>query len=262
MASPIYKVEIFPNYSTGFQFVWGMLPTFNDPYPWVFQIEGAPTPDGDWENISPQLVNIFSWSSPPLPKVNKSAVWYFRVKLETTVGKYMSQVVQPYGDITKREFLIARDIMRREVLHASRLAGTMAKVLLKANWGCKCTYCTDPIDGRTRNSNCPHCVGTGFEHPYHGPYDMWVLFSADQQHQMVESPQTGTIEPKNFSVRALGNPVLKHNDIVIDVRSNKRYYISNSAVIGEIRRIPITQQLSLSEAAITDPIYKLDVNVH
>ena len=176
---------------------------------------------------------------------------------ETPENEYYSEVIQPYGNLSKKEFLIAKDIMRREVLHMSQLAGVPEKVLLKANWGPRCKVCVDPITGRSRNSNCPSCVGTGFEKPYHGPYDMWMLFSSDSQHQMAENPNTGTTEQKNFTARAIGSVVLRYHDVVIDSRSNKRYYVNNAAIISEVRRIPVIQQLQLSEAAVTDPIYKL-----
>ena len=255
--SVIEKFNVFPDYAFGFSFSWMLDMAFNDSYPWVFQVEVAPAPDGEWKAISPQLVNIFCWSGNVPVKVNKSRVLFFRLKLKTPENEYYSEVIQPYGNLSKKEFLIAKDIMRREVLHMSQLAGVPEKVLLKANWGPRCKVCVDPITGRSRNSNCPSCVGTGFEKPYHGPYDMWMLFSSDSQHQMAENPNTGTTEQKNFTARAIGSIVLKYHDVVIDSRSNKRYYVNNAAIISEIRRIPIIQQLQLSEAAVTDPIYKL-----
>jgi len=259
---PFLKVVINPNYTTGFVVAWEMNPQFNDNFPWMFTVEVAPTPDGEWHEISPPLINVFYWAGSPPPLVNKSAVLYFRVRLKTRQGDYVSHVVQPYGDMTKREFLLAKDMMRREVLAASRMSGVQAKVLMKSNWGERCDECTDPITGRVRSSNCPKCIGTGFAHPYHGPYDLWIMWSPDQQHQVAETPNTGNVEPKKFQVRAIGNPLLKHNDIIVDVRSGKRYYVNNVAVVSELRRIPIIQMLALSEAALSDPAYRLDIDVN
>lgn len=257
--TPFVKVSINPNYTTGFVVSWDMSPQFNDRYPWIFVVDTAPTPDGEWTPTSPQLVNVFNWAGSPPVKVNKSAVLYFRVRLKTGDREYVSHVVQPYGDLTKREFLIARDIMRREVLAASRMAGVPIKVLLKANWGERCHKCTDPITGRVRNSNCPECIGTGFSRPYHGPYELWATFTPDSQHQVQETQQTGNVEQKVFQARVIGNPVLKHNDIVIDTRSGKRYYATGCSISAELRRIPIVQDIILSEAALTDPAYRLDI---
>ena len=253
------KVNIFPDYAFGFSFSCTLDFAFNDPYPWIFQVEVAPTPDGEWIKISPELVNVFCWSGNTPVKVNKSRVLFFRIKLTTPESEYYSDIIQPYGELSKKEFLIAKDIMRREVLHMSQMAGVPEKVLLKVNWGPKCRVCTDPITGRSRDSNCPSCVGTGFEKPYHGPYDMWMLFSADSSHQMSENPNTGTVEQKIFSARAISGLVLKYHDIVIDSRTNKRYYVNQASIVSELRRIPIVQQLQLSEAVVTDPIYKLAV---
>ena len=193
---PFSRVVINPNYTSGFVVSWEMNPLFNGAYPWIFKVEMAPTPDGEWVPVSPQLVNVFMWAGSSPIKVGKSAVLYFRVKLHTGEGDFVSPVVQPYGDMTKREFLLARDIMRREVLAASKLSGVQAKVLLTTNWGEKCHKCTDPITGRVRDSSCKTCLGTGYAHPYHGPYQLWMVFSSDSQHQMAEAPESGTTEPK------------------------------------------------------------------
>ena len=252
-------LQIRPDYAEGFSFRWSLPPTFNKPFPWVFTIGMAPTPAGDWTTISPQLVNVFAWSSPRMMLVNKSNVLYFKVTLKSGGETFESDVIQPFGDLTKKEFLIGKDIMRREVLQDRQFCGVPNKLLMKAQWGERCQTCTDPITGRVRNSNCPDCVGTGYKNPYHGPYDLWMSYSPDVQHRQVESPDTGTTEPKNFTARCVASPEVRQNDVVIDVRSNKRYYVSSVQAISEIRRIPIIQSINLAEAATSDPIYRLKV---
>ena len=85
---------------------------------------------------------------------------------------------------------------------------------------------------------------------------MWLSFS-QSQHGMTHDEAGGTKDDKPFSVRAVGTPRLKKNDVVRDSRTGKMFYVQAVANVAELRRIPIVQQLTVSEAATTDQCYDL-----
>lgn len=256
MNRPFSEMTIAPSYSRGFSFYWGITGDFNDAGPWEFTVQEGESPDGPWKTISPVLVNTYCWKEDARKPVNKSSVLYFRVVLRTSRGTYTSCAVQPYGTLPRRDFLLAREIMRQAVLHSMGMAGTECMVYLSSTFGPKCTHCIDPITGMVRDSHCKHCLGTGRDPAYHGPYKMWVDFSEDSQHQSAVE-KTGTVEKKSFQCRVVGNPVLKHGDVIVVPASDKRYYIDTVAMTSEIRRIPILQTLLVEEAPQTDKIYDL-----
>ena len=247
---------ITPGYSRGFRYQWEIAGDFRDPGPWEFTVQEGPSPDGPWTVISPVLKNIFSWHEEHRAPVNKSNVLYFRVSLKTKSDSYESPVIQPYGTLNKRDFLLAREVMRQSILHSRGMAGMQCKVYLLSTFGPRCKKCLDPITGMIRDSHCKHCFGTGRDPAYHGPYDMWMNFSEDAQHQ-TDTDKNGTIEKKSFQVTAIGNPVLKHGDIIVVPSSDKRYYIDTAAMTTEIRRVPIIQTLAVEEAPQTDKIYDI-----
>lgn len=57
----------------------------------------------------------------------------------------------------------------------------------------------------------------------------------------------------------IGAVQLKKNDVVLDSSTDKRYYVDVVEVLSEIRRIPVVQMLTVHEAALSDPIYSLDL---
>lgn len=256
MDIPITKVDVFPGYDSGFVFTWEVSGDFNMPTPWVFHVEQAPSVSGDWIDISGPVVGKYFFKEEGRNLINKSAVLYFRVVMDAGGKRYYSNVLQPYGDVGRKDFLIGREVMRKEVLHMRGMAGVAGSLYSLATFGPACPKCRDPITGDIRDADCPHCFGTGRLNPYNGPYDAWMSFSPDQSHGKQDDGM-GTMEQKRFQVRIVANPVVKKNDIVVDRGSDKRYYVNQASVVAEIRRIPLVQQLVVSEAPVSDNAYKL-----
>lgn len=254
----IARLDIVPDYSKGFLFHWTLRGGFNDPYPWKFIIQAALAPEGPWAPISPVLENRVAWRAQGNLRVNKSDVIFLRLELQTPRGLYHSEVRTPYGDLDRKEFLIGKEIMRKEILHMSRMAGVECDIWLVSNYGPRCPHCLDPITGQPRDNHCIYCLGTGFAKPYRGPYPSWCMFSENNQHQLQEGPEgNGMLEQKRFQVRMASVIPVKKNDILHDKRSGKRYYVGVVQVLAEIRRVPLVQSLVVDEIAVTDPAYKV-----
>lgn len=263
MAAPLpFSVfRIAPSYAGGFYYSWEISGGFNDPAPWEFVVQRGPTNNGPWEDISPKLVNVIAWKDEGGKNLGgKSNTLYFRVVLKTPKGVYVSHVMQPYGDIGRREFLLAREIIRRETLRARVLSGVECDVYIRSTFGPKCTHCLDPVTGEVRDSHCKYCFGTGRYPAYYGPHRMMLSFSVDSAHHKTNS-NDGTHETRMFEALAIGNPVLKHGDVIVDIKQDKRYVIGTAAIISEVRRIPCLQNLAFEEASVSDSVYKIGIPV-
>lgn len=256
-AAPISAVRISPNYLGGFLYSWEVDGGFNDPAPWCFEVQKGSTEQGPWETISPRLVNTIAWKDRGGKSLyGKSNVLYFRVALETPRGRYFSHAVQPYGYLSRREYLLAREIIRRETLRAKVLAGVECDVYIRSVFGPKCTHCIDPVTGDVRDSNCRHCLGTGRDPAYFGPFKMMISFSTDAAHSKHNS-NDGTHEIRTFEAMAIGNPVLKKGDVVVDTRQDKRYVVGIASVVSEVRRVACLQRIGFDEAPLSDSVYRI-----
>lgn len=256
MSSPITSFAIQPSYSRGFTFIWGVAGDFNDEGPWEFSIQESMAPKGPWKTISPKLENVFVWKEEDRKPINKANALYFKVVMKTPEGKYESPAIQPYGVLGRRDFLIAREVMRQSVIHSRGMAGVECDVYIVSTFGPKCQECLDPITGMVRDSHCSHCLGTGRDPAYNGPYRAWANFSEDNQHK-TSTDQNGTVEQKMFQVTLVGNPVVKQGDVLIVPTTDKRYYVNQASVTTELRQVPILQTLIVAEAPQTDKIYDL-----
>lgn len=259
--SPFRSFRIAPSYAGGFSYSWELSGGFNDQAPWVFTVQRGPTNEGPWEDISPKLVNAVAWRDEGGKNLGgKANTLYFRAILRTNRGTYASPVMQPYGDLGRREFLLAREIIRREALRARILSGVECDVYIRSTFGPKCTHCIDPVTGEVRDAHCRYCFGTGRYPAYYGPHRMMLSFSPDTAHRKGNS-NDGTHETRMFEALAIGNPVLKHGDVIVDTRQDKRYVIGTASVTAEVRRIPCLQNLAFEEAPVSDSVYRIGLPV-
>ena len=254
----IARFDVVPDYAKGFLFHWRLRGGFNDPFPWKFQIQAALSQEGPWAPVSPELESVTSWRAEKPFRVNKSDVIFLRLTLKTSNGFYVSVVRTPYGDLDRKEFLIGKEIMRKEILHMSRLAGTECLVWSVSNYGPRCPHCLDPITGQPRDNHCKYCLGTGFFPPYLGPIEAWCTFSENNQHQLQQNGEEGGMtEQKRFQVRMVYAIPVKKNDVIHDKGSGKRYYVNAVQILAELRRVPLVQSLVVDEIAVTDPAYAI-----
>ena len=252
----VARFDVLPDYASGFAFHWRIRGGFSAPGPWTFRVQRGRTQEGPWSDVSPALSGCSCWKAPGGLRVSKSDTLFFRVVLSTPSGEFPSPVRSPYGDLSRDEFLIAREIMRREVLHMAGMAGVECDVWNVASEGPRCPRCLDPVTGHPRDGRCRHCLGTGFDPPYLGPFRTWASFSEDSQHRVQEGQEgEGVVEQRPFQARMACSVPVRKNDVVRDVRSGKCYFVNASLSAAELRRVPLVRTLELSEAATTDPAY-------
>lgn len=258
MTSAVFQsLEVFPAYASGFEFAWSISPGFNEPAPWTFTIFEGHTPAGPWEDISGPLTSVRRWNDETKRIVPKSDTLWFMCRLVSGANTWDSHAVAPYSALNRREFLLGRDIMRREVLHAKTLAGVQVLVYVVSTSGPKCPECLDPITGQVRDPHCPVCGGTGRAEAYLGPYRAWALITPKQRTTQ-HSEAGGTEEPTQFELRMIGTLPLKKNDVIADPGTGRMFYVDAAQNVAELRRVPLVQTVAVLEAPVSDPAYNLE----
>lgn len=254
----IEKLYVLPSYYSGHMYVWEVSETCTDPLPWNFTIEWSQDGKHKWQVLKDDLVNLRSWHDPEKSKKrDKDLDPFYRVKMETSAGTYYSPVKGTYGDLPKRDYLIAKEIMRKEILSMRKLSGNACELWKRMKTGIKCTACTDEVTGELIRSNCPECLGSQYEGGFVGPHEIWATFSLRKSEIKHEQGGYGTTDNQLFNIRMIGHPFVNEGDVIIDVVSDRRYQVDGIDDMVEIRRVPIILQLSACEAAIGDDIYKI-----
>lgn len=255
----ISSFDITPSYYDGHLFTWETAPTFADPRPWTFSVETSPDGLAEWKPLVSDLVNLFAWHDPDKPKkYDRDLDPFYRVTMVTGSGSvYHSAAKGCYGDLPKRDYLIAKEIMRKEVLMMRKSSGVVCQLWKKLKTGIKCTYCTDPITGETIDAKCTHCLGAQYEGGYTGPYEVWVEFSLRKSAKRFEEAGYGVTDAQVVESRLIGHPFINADDVLVDKFADRRYGIQFIDSRVEVRRVPILTIIRINELIMSDPAYKL-----
>ena len=248
---------IYPNYYGGLTFLWELAnghPITDD---LKFQVQVAATVFGDdTQDLGPELGYSARVYAEPCRRVVGPRVGpYFRVKIVGT--DHATEWIAPTQQLTKREFLLLREMMRQEYVQMKHSSGSRVLVYQKAVWGIKCTTCTDPITGDVRNGDCPVCLGTGYDPPFYAPVETWADFSKLSRDPGMKREDRANEDQQTFSGRILPNPRLDDGDIVFDLGTGKGYFVGRTEHVAEIRRLPVVMNVELREIPTSRALYRM-----
>lgn len=254
------QLYVLPNYYAGHTYTWDVAKEFTDPGPWTFQVQqnetGREESEDDWVTLNDlPLSNVFSYTDDYKVLHSKDFVTIYRVVMTTPNGVYKSTHVGPYNQLPRKDFLIAREVMRKELLDMREYGGVPIGIWKTDVFGEDCPECIHPTTGQQLDPDCPVCLGTGKKEGWHGPYQGFGKFSPRSSNKTLD--ELTMHDPQIFQVRTLAYPFLISSDILVDLTSDRRYSIEKVESAFEMRRIPIVYNLTVTELTPSDSLYRL-----
>ena len=248
----IATFDMVPNYFDGFTFRWTVDPAFHAPHPWQFVVQETKD-DATWEDISSVIGDAYVYQEHRRRIYPRTNTVKFRIRSIADGTEYVSFPRSPYAVLDRREFLLAREIMRKELLLLKRMSGVpivLYKVSLFSEFPAEGK---DPISGAITDPD--------YEIPggYYGPYDLYGKFEPQERSIKQDETGKGFEEQHMFSVRTIGFPYISAHDIVFDDVEDRAFHVEEAKDVAEIRRLPIVQQLTVKEMVKSDPAYRLRV---
>jgi len=244
MNSPIRKFLVYPSYTGGFHYTWEVEQECEIAGPWTFSIEESETGQGDWTKITPDLINTFAYQEATKRYFPKENVFQFRLKMVATAGTFYSPTINPCWQLDWHDFLIVKEMMRKELLQQKEMSGIIVDVFIKTLMGPYCT-CLDPITKDILDPQHAACHGTGKVPGYFGPYNTWLTFTPLQKSRDFKEDNTDINYVDQLGGRMIAVPELKELDVIVDKSSDKRYYVHSVKNEVELRRVPIVQTITL-----------------
>lgn len=260
---PFRRVSV-DNMVRGVTRVWWQLePLFNDPGPYIFQLQYGNTglPDSsDWHNVGTPIVEGYMAYDDAWRHSGSDLVTHYRVTLTTPKDIYVSQPVGCFGELQERDWLIARETIRREMLRHKYVS--VSGVLLKPyRYGRPCLRCRDTLTQEVLDSNCPICSGTGFEVGYHPPAQLqcWDLSLQTIQEQQDNEVKGSTRDNAEVQARIIGWPAINRNDIWVNGKSDERWLVHTIQVAAAIRGVPLIYNIQMGLIPFNSPIYAIEI---
>jgi hypothetical protein len=242
---------------------WQLERTFNEPGPYVFQLQLGKTglrDAVDWVNIGPPVVNGYTASDPEWREAGYDLLDHYRVVLTTPTSVYVSQAANCYGDIPEKDWLIAREIIRKEQLRFKYVA--VPGYLLKPfRFGKMCRRCRDQLTQEVLDSDCPVCNGTGFEVGYHPPLSLqcWDLSTQTIQEDVDAQFKGMTRNNPYITARLVGFPAINKSDIWVNGSSDERWLVETIQIAAAIRNVPIVYQVKMGLLPFSNTAYAIEV---
>ena len=247
----------------GTRVMWEMRDDFVDPQPFEFQLQAGQTNSNaadDWVDVGLPVTDQFVAMDDEQRVFNK---WpnrtFYRVKLTTRLDTYFSEPTGGEGTLSKRDWRLAREIIRMELVRFKQHAGERGLLLKRRITGENCPTCLDFQTMEVRDPACPDCWGTGKKCGYFFPIDcVWADLNPKTYRTHLDGGRgRGTINEVVVKGRMLNTFLLGEEDIWINLVTDDRYYAHEVQNTAEMRGVPLIANVELRPAPFTDVAYDI-----
>jgi len=246
----------------GTKVMWELLDTFLDPAPLLFQLQVGTTdnPDADdWENVGLPVEDQYVAVDPDQRVWGKTNWTFYRIKLVTAISTYYSTPVGGMGVLNRRDWRLAREILRQRKLIYKWGEAQRGYLLKRRVTGTKCTTCTDYQTEESLNPDCPSCYGTGFECGYFYPMScVWAKTNPKGYHVNLDG-QRGTVNDIVVQSEMLMTELVMEQDVWVNAVTDDRYFVHEVQHIAEVRGVPLIGMVSLRPIPYSSIIYTIEI---
>lgn len=243
--------------------MWELVPSFNDQRPLVFQLQVGTTANNDaddWQDVGLPVTDQYFAVDGEKRVFGKSNWTYYRVKLTTPQGSYVSDPTGLWGTLRPHDWRLAREITRKELV-AHRGASQQGYLMKRRITGIRCKVCLDRMTREVRNPACPSCYGTGFECGYYYPIGCsWANISPRSRHTELDGGQgRGTIDDIVVRARMTLTDLLMEEDLWVNKVTDDRYYVHKIDHVAEWRGVPLVGSVELRPVPFSSIIYDIQI---
>lgn len=216
---------------------------------------------GDWTELTGPLTDQCSYTDTERYNWNKDRDLYYRIRFTDSGGEHIGAPARAGdGFLNKHDWLIFREILRKECLLLSNYTGMKGEFLRRKHWGVKCTECLDYDTEEIVKSSCNLCKGTRFVGGYYESIKMPVSEQELAKINKQVLKGLGPMDDKSIIVRALAIPMPDSMDLWVNSVNNDRYVIRNITTVVSFKGIPITVLMKLKKIPYTNVIYEAEVD--
>lgn len=245
---------------------WELAPSFFSAGPLHFYVDfGWPGTD-EWTVLNEEPVIDDCCFVDPCQrnwKVLNEAYYRVRLLLPSVEGcpVFKSQPQTAIGRLDRKDWLRARDIVRREHLQLRKVDGTAGFLLKRKKFGIACTRCRDWDTDEITDGDCPICYGTGIVGGYYPGIEFYVRPRGGWTRRInLATPPRGT----NADIIDDGNrcvlyPLVDTRDVWVEADADARYIIDGYEVLVDYKGLPLVASLKMALAPGSHIVYSVPI---
>lgn len=256
MAQPFQDIRVFYDGLGRTAVAWELDSRFDDPYPHVFELHFARNPAAMYadeyyilgSDDKATFLLDRQFRDPGLPSQA-----YYRVKLTTPAGSYLSDVKGVDGNVDLRSLGILKELLRKESLALRKDRGAVP------GWLFKRRYYGPPCDCTDRNTNtlvshaCVKCAGTGFKDGYFPGVSFPILISGQSVQSARQTP-AGPRETRMLQARCKAFPPAAYKDLWLEADTSRLYEVEEFDIIGRLSYQAVAANMNLREMPLADSV--------
>lgn len=228
-------------------------------FPLTFFVQFSHTADlqGDhWSDVTSVVDGCFAVDPAKRLFAGMNQLAYYRVIAREPNGtEHVSPVQQAIGRASRHDFLIARDVFRKEALRLRKFVGVKGYLRKVRQFGERCPDCIDQDTDEVTNSDCPVCYGTGIAGGYHEPVEFYVELGLKAR-TLDNDVNYGAVQNVAQQCRCMGCPELSEGDLWIREDTDERYFVREVRDAAHLA-VPVVVIANFRKVPIDDPAYKV-----
>jgi len=261
--NPFTTIAVHPNFSKGHLVHWSIDPAFYRNAPYSFSIQASGTLDFSELLFDINVGNTFFYIDKANIVQNQQVNFFYRVVLTVGNESFISNtcaLIDQLSNYSRRQYTIAAEIARKEMLRASKFTGGLYYLLKLRTYGDDASdNSVDPITGLALTSTSPN-FGSSKKGGYYDPIKFYMTLEDGECTRKLNPDGAGILESTQLNMRVAGFPIIDTNDVVVDLTSDSRYLVKdrqNTPYPGT--SLNVIQSLKISLIPPTDAIYTIDI---
>jgi len=266
------RVQVFSQAHDTHLVAWELNPGASFPCEPNFFVDFGRPGTNEWEPLSNvPIVNACIAMDVQQRHWDHLADFYYRVRMVVpcltdpdtgTCVVHLSQPQQANGIWSKQDWLLAREIARKEyLLQRKRTNQTAVGYIFKRRrFGQRCHKCLEYDTTEQQSTDCAECLGTGFLGGYFPGVDMTFTLDAPWTRGFTRNAQVGMSNNILRSGRAVAYPYLDSGDVFHRLDTAERFAVGKIQQVAEVGGIPVVVLAELRLVPVTDLIYRIPLS--
>ncbi len=263
------RIQVVMQPLGGSMIAWELQEGFGAFGPFDFYVDVGEAGTNEWTTLNTEpIVNGCMYFDTCQRYWDQLSNVYYRVRLVLpsltdpntgTCVVHLSQPQQANGIWSKRDWLLAREIARKEYLLQRKRTNLTARgfILKRRRYGIRCPQCREYDTGEVVNGQCPNCFATGFTGGYYTAINLTLTENAPWQRQFKSDGQISLRNDVIRQGRGISYPYPDTRDVWLRRDTGERFVVESVKTEAEVGGIPVVISLELRLAPVTDIIYTI-----
>lgn len=242
---------------------WELSQAFRAAGPYTFYLQASYAGHenaADWVTIGQPQVNVTQLiDDTARESTGKALLTHYRVVMVSRGRTYVSKGEGIFGTLPRKDWLIAKEITRKELLRLKNNVGVEGFLLRRYRYGVQDSNTVFKMTGDIIDTSKASDRGTGFKGGYHPPVSCLIDMEnrARQETRGDDSPPGQNKTDDTMTARIPAIIDLVKEDVWGHTATDERFIVESANAVARVRGVPIVYQVTMQLLPHSHPVYRI-----